>query len=255
MNHDSPGLSSTLEEIADLGRGYRLDEASRSFRCLHCSESFDLGLVYPIGSGLATAERAAADHVLRAHGGPLEALLAFGREKTGLSEVQEGMIRSLHAGASDVEIAKALGGKSQSAVRNQRFQLRRREAEAKILIALMALVADRTPRERRPLQYQPDLPVGDERLDITELEAKAIEGKYLDWNRRPALSAIPKKHKEKLVLLRAIAERFERDRDYREPEVNDILLPVWSDYVSLRRYLIEFRFLEREPDGSRYRRR
>lgn len=53
------------------------------------------------------------------------------------------------------------------------------------------------------------------------------------------------------VLLR-IAERFERDREYGEPEVNVILSQVDSDFAMLRRYLVDERILRRE--GGRYRR-
>lgn len=35
-------------------------------------------------------------------------------------------------------------------------------------------------------------------------------------------------------------------------EVNEILRPVYDDFVLLRRYLIDYKFLTREKDGSCY---
>ena len=255
MDSNTDAIESSLAEIGNLARGYRREGGGRVLRCLHCAAAFDIELIHPLAVGMGTAERAAREHIASVHGGALEALLAFGKERTGLSEIQETLIRSFHAGASDREVAAALGGKSESTVRNHRFQLRRREGEARILVALMALVAASETPERRPVSYAADLPAGDERIDVTETEAASIEGRYLDWSLRPALLSFPKKQKEKLVLLRAIAGRFERDKAYTEPETNAILMPVFDDYVTIRRYLIEYRFLEREPDGSEYRRR
>jgi len=243
------------ESINDLCRGWTRDAVSGMLRCLHCTAAFDEGLVHPVTGGLGTAERAAREHVGATHGGPLKALLDMGRERTGLTEVQETLIRGLAAGKGDRAIAEELGGRSESTVRNHRFQLRRREGEARVLVALMALVAERESPAKRFVDYPADLPTPDERAQVTEEEAAAIEAKYFHPGARPQIKQWPKKQKEKLVLLRRVAERFERDRGYTEPEVNALLGPAFDDHVTIRRYLIEYRFLEREPDGSEYRRR
>ena len=55
-------------------------------------------------------------------------------------------------------------------------------------------------------------------------------------------------------LLRHIAARaFEPDRGYSEQEVNAALMPVFDDYVALRRYLVESRHLTRDQAGREYR--
>ncbi|MNJ02211.1 hypothetical protein D3C73_1620960 [compost metagenome] len=59
--------------------------------------------------------------------------------------------------------------------------------------------------------------------------------------------------KSKLIILREIASsRFDAGQSYKEKEVNEILEKVYHDYVTLRRYLIEYGFMDREPDGSKY---
>ncbi|MDA8412034.1 MAG: DUF2087 domain-containing protein [Treponema sp.] len=254
MNEITDTIEASLEEIGDLARGYRKDGHGRILRCLHCAQAFDTELLHAVTEGMGTAERAAREHVERVHGGPLEALLAFGKERTGLSDIQETLLRSFHAGADDRETALRLGGKSESTVRNHRFQLRRREGEARIFVALMALVAARESPQSKPFAYPLDLPA-DGAIYVTEPEAESIEAHYLDFSKAPAMPKFPKRQKEKLVLLKRIAERFELDRTYTETEVNRILMPIHADYVMIRRYLIDFRFLEREADGSAYRRR
>lgn len=250
------GLSNA--SIEELAAGYGRDESLKGFRCLACGAAFEDGRVYAEGEALLLPERAAAAHVARSHGGAFALLKGLGDEAAGLPEVQGKVLDLLFEGKSDEEIAEALGGKSASTVRNHRFNLRRREAEARIFLAMMRLVDERGAGAGRFLDYPAGMPARDERAAITESEAAAVEAKYLVARPGPggepglALASWPKRQKEKLVLLRRIAGLFEPGRRYAEPEVNAVLLPVWDDYVTIRRYLIEYRFLDRKPDGSGY---
>ena len=60
------------------------------------------------------------------------------------------------------------------------------------------------------------------------------------------IKEIPVKQKKKLVLLRWLLQKFEKDRKYREPEVNEILKHHHEDHTSLRRYLVDFRLMARD---------
>ena len=64
---------------------------------------------------------------------------------------------------------------------------------------------------------------------------------------------IPKKNKDKLTLLSYVTNMFETGTDYSESEINFILKSVYNDYALLRRYIIDFRFMERSKDGKSYR--
>lgn len=66
------------------------------------------------------------------------------------------------------------------------------------------------------------------------------------------LKAIPPKQKKKAVVLERIAEELEPGRRYTEKEINELLKAIHSDYVFLRRYLIEFGFMDRERNCSFY---
>ena len=77
---------------------------------------------------------------------------------------------------------------------------------------------------------------------------------FLDQNAR--LLAFPAKHKKKLLALWYLAGKLEGERQYTEPEIND-LLDTWTcfhDPATLRRELYQKRLLDRTPDGSVYQR-
>jgi DNA-binding transcriptional ArsR family regulator len=66
------------------------------------------------------------------------------------------------------------------------------------------------------------------------------------------LLSIPSQHAKRLVVLRQLAETaFEPERDYPEKEVNMILALRHPDVASLRRYLVDERFMTR--GGGVYR--
>ena len=68
------------------------------------------------------------------------------------------------------------------------------------------------------------------------------------------LKLIPRKDKYKIIILRKISELFNMDEKFSEQEVNNVLKSIYSDYVTLRRYLIEYGFLTRDAEGRTYTR-
>ncbi len=68
------------------------------------------------------------------------------------------------------------------------------------------------------------------------------------------LTALPAKHKKKLMALWYLAGKIEAGRQYTEPEIND-LLDEWTrfrDPATLRRELYNKRLLDRSADCRRY---
>ena len=60
------------------------------------------------------------------------------------------------------------------------------------------------------------------------------------------LTSIPATHSKRLVVLDRIAQEFEPGRRYPERDVNDALAAFHPDYATLRRYLVDEGFLNRE---------
>ncbi len=198
------------------------------------------------------AHKSAITHVEKVHGGMFKELLSLGKEQTGISEIQQTVLQSLYGGESDKLIAEKLGGKSESTIRNHRFKLKKRRTEAKLFLTLMNLLEkqEALPMEERLLQFHDNIPTKDARTIVSQSEADKIISKHF---RGDQLLSFPKKQKTKLVILQKISAHFEKGRNYSELGVNEILIPVYEDYVQIRRYLVDYAFLTRNTDGSGYR--
>jgi hypothetical protein len=83
-----------------------------------------------------------------------------------------------------------------------------------------------------------------------EQEEKSIISHYL--NRDGSLASIPNKSNKLRVVLAFTSQAFEFGPKYRESEVNDMLSRYYADTTTLRRLLIDYRFLDRDKDGSSY---
>jgi hypothetical protein len=74
------------------------------------------------------------------------------------------------------------------------------------------------------------------------------------------LIQFPKKYKDRLVLLESIVLSLKPQKQYSEKLINETIIEwirkmaskSYLDYVTLRRYLIDFGLLERDPAGRRY---
>jgi predicted transcriptional regulator len=86
-------------------------------------------------------------------------------------------------------------------------------------------------------------------VDMDAYDRKVIQDYSLPDGR---LKALPSQRKKLEAVLRYIIQNFESGVHYSEKEVNELLGRFHEDVTSLRRDLIEYRFLDRERDGSRY---
>jgi hypothetical protein len=60
------------------------------------------------------------------------------------------------------------------------------------------------------------------------------------------IERLPAKENKRLIVLDYVAQAFEIGRKYPERDVNRILVGFHDDFASLRRYLVDAGFLERE---------
>ncbi|MCC3375111.1 DUF2087 domain-containing protein [Cohnella sp. REN36] len=92
----------------------------------------------------------------------------------------------------------------------------------------------------------------EKRVSVTEAERAELVRRFFKDGPDGRLTHIPKKEKPKLVVLHHVVHLFETGRTYTEKEVNALLQTRFEDFATLRRNLVDYRFLAREPDGSRY---
>nr|WP_154120696.1 DUF2087 domain-containing protein [Paenibacillus monticola] len=240
--------------IDELKKGYVYEERDHSgfYVCLVCGEEFENGLIYKDGSTYYEAEKYAGQHINHIHGTMFNWLLGLDKKLTGLTELQKGLLNAFRQSQSDGEAAKELGIGSTSTVRNHRFTLREKAKQAKLFLAVMELVEEK-PAVSSPFVSIPRSALMlDERFAITEEENAEILKAYFRQGPEGPLAEFPKKQKRKVAILRQLIKRFETGREYTEKEVNLILNAAYPDYVTLRRYLIDYELLEREEDGSYY---
>ena len=241
-----------LDELSmeEIKNGYVANEGG--FTCMVCGAAFANGEVYPCGGRYFDALHMVQRHVEIEHGPRLEQLLASDSKYVTLTSNQKKVFTLFAAGLSDAEVAAQLGVTA-STVRHHRFTFREKAKQAKMYLALYALAFEQGGQGTEAL-----LPVHD--------SAKMLDDRYLitvgerDKILRDAftslsplkLSHFPVKEKKKVAILAKIAEQFEQGRRYAESEVNQILQEIFDDYVTLRRYLIEYGFMERTKDCSEY---
>lgn len=222
------------------------------YRCIACGKRFHEGEVYPEGQRLLLAGPAARLHYKNAHPGHYSALLAQPSKYNPLTEKQAELFRRIAAGESDRQIADALGVAA-STVRHQRFTAREKAKQARAYLALYEYAFSAAADGADALMpVQPGLRGVDERFEVTRAEQQKILNTAFESLEPMKLAHFPVKEKKKVVILQAIAGAFQPGRDYSEREVNEVLGAIWHDYVTLRRYLVEYGYLCRERDGSRY---
>lgn len=66
------------------------------------------------------------------------------------------------------------------------------------------------------------------------------------------LKQIPPMGNKLLIILNFIVDAFAFDTNYTEKEVNTILRRFHVDTAALRRYLVDYKLMARESDGTRY---
>jgi hypothetical protein len=244
--------------VPEIKQGWRCLPATGHFQCLFCPASFDEGLVYPAGSQFQTAERAVRQHVADQHQSPFEQLLKLDKRFIGLTDNQKNLLRLMREGRSSQEIAR-ITGNAASTVRAQRFLFKEKARQAKLMLALAELLDESAAAGEQASDALATVsPVHataaqiDERFLITAADKASVIKSYVLSQDPLVISALPVKEKRKLVLLAMIAEKFAADRRYTEKEVNEIIKPIHADYVTIRRYLIEYGYLDRTASGSAY---
>lgn len=238
-------FSSSPFEIAS---GYARDPSNQDFVCLVCGCRAEKGRIYRLGESYFEAERYISEHLSSVHGSVLDYLLGLDKRLTGITDQQGELIRRFARGDEDKEIAAELGIAA-STVRNHRFALRERAKQARIFLAAMDNLERNASAEGRFMTIRRSATMVDERYRVTEAERAEILAKYFVGEK---LREFPIKQKRKLVVLDKIAKAFEPGRRYTEKQVNEALLEFYGDYATIRRYLVEYGFMDREPDGSAY---
>ena len=249
----------------ELKKGYTYNSQERKYACLLCGEAFINGVIYPIEGNQYDAEKAVETHIKIQHPPIFEFLLGLGRVYTGLSAGQEELAKLFVTGHSDKEIVAQTGANSPSTIRNQRFAIREKYKQAKVLVALVELMEEQSAQHKKAAKqdkgkYESSELVDfhlsatniDERYAITYAEKEDILNRYFGADGKLLIKGFPAKEKRKIIIMQKIINDFETSRKYTEKEVNNLLKRYYDDFVSVRRCMIEYGFLGRNGNGTEY---
>lgn len=242
--------NATMDEVK---KGFT--ESEEEYKCIICEEVFEKGRIYEIESELYDAKKATEIHIEKRHGSILEYLLGMNSAFIGVSDVQSELIALIAQGLSDKEVAQKLGV-AQSTIRNHRYKLREREKQAKLFLVIMDLLTNSTKKKINKLEEavicDPHKTATnlDDRYNITDKEKEDTIKTYMDDT--GALKTYPSKEKKKIIVLEEICKNFSKGKTYSEKEINRILKRIYEDYVTIRRSLIEYGFIERTNDCNSY---
>lgn len=233
--------------LEELKKGYI--EERGTFTCLLCGEKIEKGIIYPYENRFYDAERFIRIHIVNTHQSVFDYLLGMDKKLTGLTDHQKSLLRLFYQGKNDKEIQSELDIGSVSTIRHHRFALKEKERQAKTFLAMMELLKEKDQYAPAFLPVHKMAAMVDERYNITKEEQEKIVKQFFSAG---VINRFPPKEKQRLVILREIAKQLKTDHIYHEKELNQTLKGYYKDYVLLRRYLIEYGFLDRKPDGSEY---
>ena len=236
--------------LEELKQGYV--EEKDAFICLLCGEKVEKGIIYPYENNLYEAERYMRIHIETSHQSVFEYLVGMDKKLTGLTDHQRSLLLLFYQGKSDAEVQTELGIGSPSTIRHHRFALKEKERQAKTFLALMELLKEKDQYEPAFVPVHKTATMVNERYNITQEEQDKMIKKYFPEGTSKRLNRFPPKEKQRLVVLREIANQLKDDYIYEEKELNQRLKAFYEDYVLIRRYLIDYGFINRKPDGSQY---
>ena len=233
--------------IEELTNGYvhgylyngGLCDKTKGYICLFCNTGFDEDGIYTVGKVTVNAKKAVKLHIHKEHGHIFRNLLALDKNKTGLTDTQKDFLDCYYNGMNDKEIAEKMNI-SAATVRYQRFNFKEKVKQAKMIIALSELL------ERELELWGSPKPVGEnEKMLETIFDSLSpLKLKTFDFKK--------KREEKRQLILKTVAQQFEKDRKYTHKEFDAILKEIYQDYATLRRFLVDYGYMERTGDCMEY---
>ncbi len=244
--------------LCDMQRGFGYEPEKLRYICHICRKTFENGEVFKVGERFFNAEKMVELHVEAEHGSMLDVLMSYEKRYTGLTDNQKELLIMMSAGLNDKEIANRTGTVT-ATIRHQRFMFKEKAKQAKLYLAIYECAnlgkqknRINTDEKEEFIDIHEGATMVDERYQVTKAEEDAIIANMFASLEPLRLKNLSPKEKKKIVILKRIAAQFESDRKYSEKELNTILIEIYDDFATVRRYLIEYGFMDRTKDGKSY---
>ena len=92
----------------------------------------------------------------------------------------------------------------------------------------------------------------DELINKFDITKEQIDSTNRAFIKDGYIEKLPAREKKKVILLFEIASHFEAGKEYTESDVNEIIAKITPDYATVRRYLIDYKLLNRTKDCKKY---
>lgn len=247
-------LQISLNEVKG---GFFFNSENGIYTCHVCDKEFETGEVFSFDGRFYEASKAIHLHVKKEHGNMLNILASYDKKYTGITENQKELLQMICDGLSDNEIAGKTGV-TPATIRHQRFVFREKAKQAKLYLAIFEVV-EKAVADKKGKNLNDDLidvhsgaTMVDDRYFTTKTEEDKIIAAVFESLQPLKLKVFSPKEKKKIVILKKIIAQFSKGVKYSEKEVNSILKPIYEDYATIRRYLIEYGFMERTNDCKEY---
>lgn len=238
--------------LEDIKHGYCYHDETKVYDCLLCNKSFETGEIFRYGDRYFEASKAVEYHIKQDHGGVFHRLLNTDSKYNTITDKQKELLELLKLGLSDQVIAGKLGI-SASTVRHHKFSFREKAKQAKLFLAQYELALEAPSNDKDCLiPIHEGAKMVDDRYITTKEEREKILVTVFSSLTPLKLKVFSAKEKKKIVTLQKIIEQFDRGKIYSEEQVNRILKDIYDDYPTIRRYLIEYGFMERSKDCHDY---
>ena len=238
--------------IEEIKNGFRYDTESNSYICNTCRKVYEVGEIYLFDGRFFEASRAIKIHITLEHEDYFKELLYLESKYNTLTENQKELLNLMYSIESDKEIANCLNI-SQSTVRHQRFMFREKAKQAKLYLSIYEKVMDRKRlADDSIVAVHNNATMVDDRYLVTEKEKEEILENVFYSLSPLKLKTFSRKEKKKVIILSKIAEQLDPSKRYSEVELNTVLKSIYKDYAVIRRYLVDYGFLERTKDSKEY---
>jgi hypothetical protein len=244
--------------IEEIKNGYSYNSKADRYICNICGKEFENGEIFEADGRYFDAARMIRIHNRKDHNNMLDILASNDKKYTGITENQMELLKMMHAGMKDNEIARRTGA-APATIRHQRFVFREKAKQAKLFLSIYELALQGAEKGRSMPDKNDEIidvhggaKMVDDRYLITKAEEEKIISAMFSSLAPLKLKTFSSKEKKKIVILKKISEQFERNKRYSEKELNNIIKEIYEDFATIRRYLIEYGFLERTKDCKEY---
>ena len=238
--------------INDIINGYSYDENTKGYICHICNKNYIEGEIFKYKGRYFEAYKMIEFHMKEEHFNMLHLLMENPKKYTGVTDNQKNILSMIAKGMPVNEIAKNLGVAS-STIRHQKFVFREKAKQAKLFLAIYELAnRQKNSNDDDIIEIHEGATMLDDRYSTTKKEEKQIIDNLFSSVDPLILKTFPVKEKRKIVVLRKITEIFEKDRKYSEKDINKKIQAIYHDFATIRRYLIEYGFMQRTQDCKEY---